>query len=150
MSQWWGVIYTVGTSNRAPDELLRLLKAFDIQVVVDVRRFPTSRFNHFKKDSLAELLAGEKIDYIHLGAELGGYRRGGYRSFMASAEFENGLRQLERMALAGKVVILCSERLPWRCHRRFIAGELVNRGWRVCHVIDANRSWEPEVPVAGA
>lgn len=142
MSRGGGLIYTLGTSTRAPEEFLRLLKALDIEVVVDVRRFPTSRWDYFKRENLAPLLAGEGIDYLHLGGELGGYRSGGYRSFMASAAFEKGLRRLEGIAQGAKAAILCAERLPWRCHRRFIAEGLVRRGWRVCHVIDADRCWE--------
>jgi hypothetical protein len=34
---------------------------------------------------------------------------------------------------------LCAERLPERCHRRFIARSLEERGWQTVHLIDADR-----------
>jgi uncharacterized protein (DUF488 family) len=142
------IIYTLGSSNRSPGEFLGLLEAFAIQVVVDVRRFPTSRFEHFKQQNLAALLRENGIGYLYLGAELGGYRRGGYESFMASEQFTDGLERLEEAAKTRKAVILCSERLPWRCHRRFISPRLMQRGWRVSHVIDEKRSWEQKLQVA--
>jgi uncharacterized protein (DUF488 family) len=142
------IIYTLGSSNRSPGEFLGLLEAFAIQVVVDVRRFPTSRFEHFKQQNLAALLRENGIGYLYLGAELGGYRRGGYESFMASEQFTDGLERLEEAAKTRKAVILCSERLPWRCHRRFISRRLMQRGWRVSHVIDEKRSWEQKLQVA--
>jgi uncharacterized protein (DUF488 family) len=142
------IIYTLGSSNRSPGEFRGLLEAFAIQVVVDVRRFPTSRFEHFKQENLAALLRENGIGYLYLGAELGGYRRGGYESFMASEQFTDGLERLEEAAKTRKAVILCSERLPWRCHRRFISRQLMQRGWRVGHVIDEKRSWEQKLQVA--
>jgi uncharacterized protein (DUF488 family) len=39
-------------------------------------------------------------------------------------------------------VILCAERLPERCHRRFIARSLEERGWKVAHIIEENRILE--------
>ena len=143
-----GIVYTLGTSNRSPEQFLGLLEAFAIEVVIDVRRFPTSRFEHFKQENLAALLGEKGIGYLYLGVELGGYRRGGYESFMASEQFTTGLERLEEAAEAKRAVILCSERLPWRCHRRFISGRLLQRGWQVSHIIDEKRSWEPKLKVA--
>jgi uncharacterized protein (DUF488 family) len=67
---------------------------------------------------------------------------------MASEQFTDGLERLEEAAKTRKAVILCSERLPWRCHRRFISRQLMQRGWRVGHVIDEKRSWEQKLQVA--
>ena len=47
------VVYTVVTSYRTPDEFLALLKDVGVEVVMDVRRFPTSRFKYFEKDELS-------------------------------------------------------------------------------------------------
>ena len=142
------IIYTLGTSDRSPEQFLGLLEAFAIKVVIDVRRFPTSRFEHFKQENLAALLGEKGIDYLYLGTELGGYRKGGYESFMASEQFRHGLERLEEAAKAERAVILCAERLPWRCHRRFISGRLLQRGWQVSHIIDEKRSWSPKLQVA--
>jgi uncharacterized protein (DUF488 family) len=57
-------LYSLGTSNRTREEFLNILKKFNIQQVIDVRRFPTSRFEHFKKENLALFLEKEGIKYF--------------------------------------------------------------------------------------
>ena len=116
-----------------------LLWSLNVEVVVDVRRFPTSRFDHFKREELSRLLKGEGFSYVYLGEELGGYRRGGYEAYLG----RQGLEKLEELARQMRVVVLCAERLPWRCHRRFIGQELGRDGFWVEHVIDEKRRWVP-------
>lgn len=137
------VIYTLGTSDRTPEQFLMLLGSLGIEVVVDVRRFPTSRFNHFKRDELSRLLEGRGFGYIYLGQELGGYRNEGYEAYLETEEFRHGLERVEQLAQGRMAVILCAERLPWRCHRRFIGRELERDGFMVEHVIDEKRRWVP-------
>jgi uncharacterized protein (DUF488 family) len=137
-------IYTLGTSTRTPEEFLSLLKAYGIEVVADVRSFPTSRFEHFKQRNLAQLLEDAGIAYVYLGKELGGYRKTGYMNYIATSDFQVGLRKLGKLAAHRKTAFLCAERLPWRCHRRFIARELEGRGWQVTHIIDEKRVWNPQ------
>ena len=138
------VIYTLGTSDRSAEEFLGLLRGLGIQVVVDVRRFPSSRYEHFRGEELERLVEGGGIGYVYLGRELGGYRKGGYESYVESDDFREGLGRLRRLARGRRVVILCAERLPWRCHRRFIARELEREGFTVVHVIDEKRIWAPK------
>ena len=135
------LIYTLGTSTRTPQEFIELLTSHGVEVVVDVRKFPSSRFEHFHREKLVTLLSEGGIDYVYMGEELGGYRRGGYRSFTATSEFRNGLTKLEEIARIKRAAIICAERFPWRCHRRFIALELEKRGWQVNHIIDQGRDW---------
>ena len=120
-------VYTLGTSTRGSEEFLEflhLLRNNDIEMVVDIRRFPTSKFEHFRQDQLSELLAKAGIEYSYLGKELGGYRSQGYRAFVDTDEFKQGLDQLERIAEQKRAAVICAERFPWRCHRRFISLEL--------------------------
>jgi len=137
------LVYTVGTSTRSPEEFVELLTGHGVEVIVDVRRFPSSRFEHFHREKLAKLLGEAGIDYIYMGEELGGYRQGGYQSFTATTEFQIGLKKLEEIARERKAAIICAERFPWRCHRRFIALEMEQRGWQVNHIIDKERDWLP-------
>lgn len=68
------IIYTIGHSTHSLEEFLAMLKAAEIEMLVDVRSFPGSRkFLHLKKEALAESLPGENIAYKHLKA-LGGRR----------------------------------------------------------------------------
>ncbi len=137
-------IFTLGSSTRSPQEFLDLLAHYQIEAIVDVRRFPTSRFEHFIKENLASLLDENGIAYLYLGEELGGYRSGGYEAYMKSEEFEAGLARLQGVAQDKSVAIMCSERLPWRCHRRHIGRALQRRGWQVHHIIDIDRVWIPK------
>jgi uncharacterized protein (DUF488 family) len=144
------LIYTLGTSTRVMDEFVELLSSHSVGVVVDVRRFPSSRFEHFRREKLEGLLPEAGIEYIYMGEELGGYRRGGYKNFTATSQFQAGLRKLEEIAQKRSTAIICAERFPWRCHRRFIALELEKQGWQVSHIIDKGRDWVPRKRSANA
>ncbi len=136
--------YTLGTSTRTPEEFLACCRAFGIARIVDVRRFPTSRrFPHFVRAAFAAFLQAGGIAYVHLGEALGGFRTGGYEAYTASGEFRRGMARLEALLRETPGAVVCSERLPWRCHRRFIARELEARGWAVVHIIDPRRTWVP-------
>ncbi len=137
-------IYSLGTSTRSIDEFLALLKAYEIKAAVDVRSFPVSRFPHFSRDSLEKHLLQEGILYYYLGQELGGFRKGGYAAHRRSEWFKKGIDELERVAKRRTTVFFCSERFPWKCHRRWIAEELRERGWEVIHMIEEGRVWVPK------
>ena len=134
-------LWTVGTSNRSLEEFLGLLEAYPIEVIADVRRFPTSKHKHFKQENLEAHLTQKGIAYHHV-TELGGYRKGGYREYMKTAEFEKGLRYVEQLASSKRVAIMCAELLFSQCHRQFIADALTQRGHTVLHIIDEKRSDE--------
>ena len=54
-------IYTLGTSNRSLEDFFEILKEYQIETVVDVRHFPTSRlFPHFKKENFKVIHIIEK------------------------------------------------------------------------------------------
>lgn len=135
------VIYTIGSSTRSQEEFVALLKSYQINQLIDVRRFPTSRFDHFRREALSESLKKEGIGYSYLGRELGGYRTGGYESYTRTAAFSQAIAVLEELASEKRCVIMCAEKFPWRCHRRFIAQALERRGWQVIHILDRGRSW---------
>ncbi|MEM7828322.1 MAG: DUF488 domain-containing protein [Candidatus Aenigmatarchaeota archaeon] len=137
------LLYSLGTSVRSEGEFIELLRTYSIRTVVDVRSFPTSRLEHFKRENLEILLARSGIRYVYLGKELGGFRKGGYESYTSTEHFLSGIEKLEHIAQEGSTVFICAERFPWRCHRRFIGNVLKERGWRVVHIIDKDRVWEP-------
>jgi len=85
-------------------------------------------------------LSAESIEYLHL-EELGGYR-GGYEEWMKNRRWREGYETLKEIASKKRVAIMCAEKLPFRCHRRFIAIKLKSDGWEVIHIIDENRIWE--------
>jgi uncharacterized protein (DUF488 family) len=132
-------IYSIGHSNRHEEDFINLLKRYGIEIVIDVRRFPTSKYVVYKKENLAELLKKNGIEYIHL-ENLGGYR-GGYEMWMCSKEWKRDYERLKEIARSRKTAIMCAEKLPFRCHRRYIAKKLAAEGWKVIHIIN-ERVWE--------
>ena len=134
-------IWTIGTSKRGIDEFLSLLEAYQIEAIADVRRFPSSRLKHFKQENLKASLFRCGIEYHHV-TELGGYRKGGYKKYMETEEFENGLLCVETLASSKRVAIMCAELLYSQCHRRFIADALKQHGHTVIHIIDEKKCSE--------
>jgi uncharacterized protein (DUF488 family) len=135
------IIYTLGTSTHSREDFLELLRHYQIEAVVDVRSFPQSRLEHFKKGNLARILKEGGFNYLYLGNELGGFRKGGYLSYTKSLTYREGISHLEHVGKEGTTAFICAERFPWRCHRRFIASSLQERGWQVVHIIERNRVW---------
>jgi uncharacterized protein (DUF488 family) len=160
-------IYTVGHSTRSSDELLALLDEPGVKLVVDVRRFPSSRRHpQFNAAVMSAWLAEAGVSYVHapgLGGRRepvqcspnGGWRERGFQGYadhMASAEFQAALVELEGVSRDRSTAIMCGEALWWRCHRRLIADALLVRGWRVEHlgIDDATRIHElPDFAVVG-
>ena len=134
-------VYTIGSSTRTKEEFLELLKAHGIKCLIDVRSFPTSRFEHFKQENLKQFLNKNGIRYVYMGKELGGYRKGGYEAYMQTEEYKKGIEILEKIIKKEVVVVMCAEKFPWRCHRRFIARTLKERGIEVIHLIEKNKSY---------
>ncbi|MGB7061360.1 MAG: DUF488 domain-containing protein [Candidatus Zixiibacteriota bacterium] len=138
------VIYTIGTSNRSLKDFISLCREFKLQAVVDVRRFPVSTFDHFKKDNLASHLQKRGVKYFYLGNILGGFREKGYEEHSRTREFIGALERLEEIASGSTTAFMCAEKFPWRCHRNIIASKLRKNEWRVIHILDKEKTWEPE------
>jgi len=137
------IIYTVGTSTRSIEEFNELLRHYHLTTVADVRSFPQSRFEHFNGDNLTKMLSEVAIDYVYLGKELGGFRKGGYQTYTQTDAYQAGIHKLEEIAQNGSTAFMCAERFAWKCHRRFIASTLEQRGWNVLHIIEKDRVWNP-------
>jgi uncharacterized protein (DUF488 family) len=137
-------IYTLGTNKRSEEDFIEILLAYNIQSLIDVRSFPRSKIPIFRRENLEPTLRLEGIEYHFLGAELGGFRKGGYLAYTITDDFRKGIDLLESVALAKTSVIVCAERFPWKCHRKWIARELHKRGWGVEHIIDKGKVWVPK------
>ncbi len=144
-------VYTIGHSNRSIEEFLRLLRKYSIEAIADVRRFPTSKYEHFKAEKLKAYLERESIEY-HWFEKLGGYRRKilddspniaiksegfrNYADYMMTDEFKSEAEKLMDLARRKITAIMCAERFFWRCHRKFISDYLTIKGFEVLHIID--------------
>jgi uncharacterized protein (DUF488 family) len=139
-------IFTIGHSTHSIDEFIELLQVHDIREIVDIRSIPMSRYNpQFNSDTLKESLRQANIKYKLL-KKLGGLRHAkkdsinigwrnasfrGFADYMASSEFTEGLKMLEKIAKIKNTAIMCAEAVPWRCHRSLIADALTKNGWLV-------------------
>jgi uncharacterized protein (DUF488 family) len=148
-------VWTIGHSTRSIDEFLRVLAAYRIETVADVRRFPGSRRHpQFGGEALATSLRSQAVEYAWI-AQLGGRRRRtdaaapsawrhpsfqAYGEHIASDEFAEGLHRLLHLAQASRTAIMCSELLWWRCHRAIISDVLVFAGVAVTHILTAEQS----------
>jgi uncharacterized protein (DUF488 family) len=139
-------ILTIGHSNHTADHFLSLLKTHAVQVVVDVRSQPYSKYSkQFDYDALKHALSNAGIRYLYLGRELGGRPDGGdfydeqghvlYGRVAASRPFQEGLSRLERGILEYAIALLCAEENPAMCHRRLLVSRvLAERGIQVEHI----------------
>lgn len=139
-------IYTIGHSAHSCEKLAELLRDGHIEVVVDTRSAPYSRFApQFDREVMQRSLTGSGIRYLFLGAELGGrpksreyYDAHGHvlygRMTMDSA-FMKGIERLERGIAEFRVALLCGEEDPAHCHRRLLVGRvLAERGHELLHI----------------
>jgi len=146
-------IYTIGHSTRTHDELFGLLARHGVTRLVDVRSYPGSRrCPQHGLQPLVERAEQEGMGF-HWMLDLGGRRnkqpgadeRNGawrnasfrnYADYAQSDRFSIALAKLEDMANLSPVAYMCSEAVPWRCHRTIISDALVMRGWDVQHIMD--------------
>jgi uncharacterized protein (DUF488 family) len=137
-------IYTLGTDRRSEEDFVEILFAYNVQSLIDVRSYPKSKLPLFTRETFEVMLGREGIEYHFLGKELGGFRKGGYVAYIATDDFARGVDLLESIALGKRSVIICAERFPWKCHRKWISRELHKRGWEVDHIIDKGKLWIPK------
>lgn len=132
------MLFSVGHGRLDRSEFGALLSAAGIEALVDIRRFPGSRRNpDVAEDALAEWLPEFGIAY-RTEQRLGGRRRlpdgapredpwwrveqfAAYAAHTRTAEFHDALAQLLEQARRERTVMMCSESVWWRCHRRLVA-----------------------------
>lgn len=129
-------VWTIGYSNRSVEQFLTLLEEQGIEVLVDIRSFPTSKVVHFKREEMERWLPEHGIEYVWLGKELGGYRRGGYKAHMKTELFKGGIKKLLDLGKKRRACIMCMEKSPKYCHRRFLTAYLEKKGAEVIHVLE--------------
>ena len=150
-------IWTVGHSTRSDREFTQILLAHEIEVLVDVRTFPSSRRHpQFNKAELSESLSKQGIIYRH-EPRLGGRRAPrkdshntawrndsfrGYADHMETEEFKRGLQELLELSSKTRTTVMCAEAIWWKCHRSLIADYLKALGHTVIHIVDARKTEE--------
>ncbi|HZV22013.1 MAG TPA: DUF488 domain-containing protein [Hyphomicrobiales bacterium] len=147
------VFYTIGHSNRAIGEFIRLLQDVHVKLLIDVRTIPKSRHNpQFNAAALEASLNAASIAYKRI-AELGGLRSAAkgqsrsvnafwenesfhnYADYAATPSFRKGLEELLGLGRREACAIMCAEAVWWRCHRRIISDYLLAAGETVMHIM---------------
>ena len=148
-------IFTVGHSTRSIEDFIEVLRAYQIEEVVDVRTIPRSRHNpQFNSDILPKSLGKAGIGYLHMKG-LGGLRHSlkdslntgwhnlsfrGFADYMQTKEFLENIERLIALSVERRLALMCAEALPWRCHRSLIADALSIRGMEVVHISSGTSS----------
>jgi uncharacterized protein (DUF488 family) len=163
-------VFTIGHSTRSVDEVLSMLRPHGVTCLVDVRAFPASRKHpQWNQEELRQqlppglgyrwipALGGRRHTPAGTPTPNGGWRVKGFRDYadyMAGSAFHEGLAELLELAHEGVPAIMCSEAVPWRCHRRLITDALLVAGVRVVHLISPTSAEEarmtPFAQVSGA
>ena len=149
------VVFTIGHSTRTIADFIHLLKAHAVQRVIDVRTIPLSRHNpQFNRDQLSSALHRVRMHYTHMPG-LGGLRHArsdssntawrnasfrGYADYMQTAAFDENLSRCIALGRRERVVLMCAEAVPWRCHRSLIADALIVRGIDVREITSGVRA----------
>jgi uncharacterized protein (DUF488 family) len=147
-------VFTIGHSTRGFDEVVAMLHANDVTDLVDVRSFPASRkFPQWNQDAIVDALpAGITYRWVK---DLGGRRHTSagvpspngawrvkafrdYADYMMTDEFRSGLAELLQVANDSVPAIMCSEAVPWRCHRRLITDALIVAGIEVFDIMSVS------------
>ncbi len=154
------MVYTVGHSTLAQDVFLALLAEARVERLWDVRSYPTSHWEWFRRERMTEWLPAAGVAY-HWEPALGG-RRGprrtgsqgatrpaaqeplplawheegfsNYQWHMTTEEFFTAADELAGLGGRVNVAIMCAEAVWWRCHRSMIADYLVVGGSDVVHL----------------
>jgi len=139
-------IFTIGHSNHSLEMFIDLLKSHKIDVLVDIRSKPFSRFSpQFNKEGLEKAVKASDIKYLFLGKELGGrpqdsefYDNDGFVLYSRIAESPSFLKGIDRLIKGIKtyrVAVVCGEENPAKCHRWLLVGRvLAKRGVGVRHI----------------
>ncbi len=138
-----------------------MLRVNEVTTLVDVRSFPSSRkYPQWNQDAVEDALPAD-IKYLWL-RDLGGRRHTpagvpspngawrvkafrDYADYTATDEFGSGLAELLQIATVSVPAIMCSEAVPWRCHRRLISDALIVAGAQVFDIMSESSTRQAEL-----
>lgn len=125
-------LFTIGYAGFGLPEFLTELKKRQIQLVIDVRSQPFSKYYaDYNKDRICNALKNENIYYRNYAKEFGArqenkvyYSSEGYldfSKFSKSEVFQNGIERLCLSMQKGySFVLMCAEKDPIDCHRAIL------------------------------
>ena len=151
-------VWTIGHSSHSLEDFVNLLLQHEIEVLADIRRFPSSRtFPYFNRDNLSQSLAASEIAYCWLEGLGGrrpkiasaspspneGWRNKSFRNYadyMMTPAFRAAFFELAEIADEQRTAIMCSESVFWRCHRRLVSDYVIACGGSVQHIFPGGQA----------
>jgi uncharacterized protein (DUF488 family) len=158
-------LYTLGHGTLSAEAFGALMGDNAFASLVDVRTVPKSaRHPQFRADSMSEWIPRDSGASYRWEPSLGGFRKPrpdsvnvalrhpafrGYADYMESEPFVRALEILLEQASEERTVVVCSESVWWKCHRRLIADAAsLLHSFEVQHLMHTGRL-QPHVPTQG-
>ena len=120
-------LYSIGHSNQSFEQFLEMLQSQDINVIVDVRSVPASKYTpQFNREPLQAALNRAGIHYMWFGEEFGARRTDAldadnkvdFEKAVQTPAFLRGTeRVLNGLQKGYRISLMCSEAHPLECHR---------------------------------
>ena len=139
-------LYTIGHSNQSFEEFADILRSQDINVIVDVRSIPASKYTpQFNKEPLYNSLKRIGINYLSFAEEFGArrtdsldqYNNVDFEKAVLTPAFQHGVERLLNGINKGyRISLMCSEADPLDCHRfSMVSRFFYERGMNVLHIM---------------
>ncbi|MDI6791268.1 MAG: DUF488 domain-containing protein [bacterium] len=151
------MIFTIGHGSLSLEEFFNLLFIHQIKRLLDIRSAPYCKYAvWFNKEAISSEAARREIAYSYLGHLLGGFPKDknclcpdgnpDYELMAQSKGFKTGLNQVIKEARQGEIVLMCSEKDPYACHRhKLVSKALLEEGVKVAHILSDGSLRYPEL-----
>lgn len=137
--------YTIGYNGHTFENFISILHENRITHLVDIRYYPYTWQQEYNKEYLKEKLNKHGIFYVHCSG-VGNIKEMIYNEYIETKQFYNYFLQLVDYIKSitkfdGNVVLMCAEKNPKECHRRYLASYLEEQiGIKVIHLIDTGQT----------
>lgn len=140
-------ILTIGYGNLDISQFISNLQRNNVQVVIDIRSKPYSRYRpDYNRNNLEQHLVANKIGYKFQGDKLGGLPSNptlltdnlpDYNKIRNTLPYQRGLDYLEKgLEFGCRMVLLCACSDYMKCHRHNLVGyDLERLGYEVAHIL---------------
>lgn len=143
-----GQLYTIGHSQHPFDFFIQLLKAYNVNYILDVRSTPYSKYAEaYNRNKVEKRLQRHEIRYWFMGNFFGArpskrelYSKDGYLDFekvMKSEQFQKGMDSVFKgLNLGNNIALMCTEKDPMDCHRAIMVARAFSlEGMDVKHIL---------------
>ena len=145
------IIYTIGHSNYDTNQFITILQNYSIDIVVDIRSAPYSKYcPQFNKKTVEQVLNNGGIKYLFLGKELGArpdspecyeHYRVQFDKLKETELFKQGIERIKDSINNFIVTLMFSEKDPFNWHRTILVSRvLTGEGIEVRHILDENKT----------